>query len=128
MPLLDAYRLWLARQPDPFGPAGDPESLAPEGLPSLDGLSAHLAGRRGPRVVLSLFSGHDAAVAIVVDGDVRLNLELERFTRVKHDAGFPRQAVRFCLERDGIPLSRVDHVVCYDKPFLKFERLLETYL
>ncbi len=114
MPLLDAYRLWLARQPDPFGPAGDPESLAPEGLPSLDGLSAHLAGRRGPRVVLSLFSGHDAAVAIVVDGDVRLNLELERFTRVKHDYGYREDFLRHCLERAGLGLDDVG-VVCLNQ-------------
>src|SRR6202043_4236390 len=52
----------------------------------------------------------------------------ERFTRKKHDAGFPQSAIRYCLAEAAIGLDDVDHVVFYDKPFLKFERLLETYL
>src|SRR5699024_5904407 len=52
----------------------------------------------------------------------------ERFTRVKHDADFPAGAVRYCLEEAGAELTDVDHVVFYDKPLVKFERLLETYL
>ena len=71
---------------------------------------------------------HDSAAALLVDGDIVAAAQEERFTRKKHDAGFPHQAVAFCLERGGIALSEVDHVVFYDKPLLKFERLLETYL
>jgi carbamoyltransferase len=71
---------------------------------------------------------HDSAAALLVDGEIVAAAQEERFTRKKHDAGFPRNAVRFCLERAGIDLSDVDHVVFYDKPLLKFERLLETYL
>lgn len=71
---------------------------------------------------------HDSAAALLVDGEIVAAAQEERFTRKKHDAGFPRNAVRFCLERAGTDLSKVDHVVFYDKPLLKFERLLETYL
>lgn len=71
---------------------------------------------------------HDSAAAMVVDGDIVAAAQEERFTRKKHDAGFPRHAVRYCLEAAGCDLSGVDFVVFYDKPFLKFERLLETYL
>ena len=71
---------------------------------------------------------HDSAAALLVDGEIVAAAQEERFTRKKHDAGFPHHAVAFCLERDGLDLSEVDHVVFYDKPLLKFERLLETYL
>jgi carbamoyltransferase len=71
---------------------------------------------------------HDSAAAIVVDGAIVAAAQEERFTRVKHDSGFPAHAVRYCLEAAGCSLQDVDHVVFYDKPFLKFERLLETYL
>jgi carbamoyltransferase len=71
---------------------------------------------------------HDSAAAIVSDGQVVAAAQEERFTRKKHDSGFPRHAVDFCLRQAGTPLSGVDRVVFYDKPFLKFERLLETYL
>lgn len=70
---------------------------------------------------------HDSAAALVVDGRIVAAAQEERFTRKKHDAGFPTNAVKFCLEFGGLSLSGIDHVVFYDKPFLKFERLLETY-
>jgi carbamoyltransferase len=71
---------------------------------------------------------HDSAAALVVDGDIVAAAQEERFTRRKHDARFPAEAVRFCLGEAGERLSDLDHVVFYDKPFLKFERLLETYV
>ncbi|MBF8273333.1 MAG: Carbamoyltransferase [Magnetococcales bacterium] len=71
---------------------------------------------------------HDSAAALVQDGVVLAAAQEERFTRNKHDPGFPVNAIRYCLEAGGVPLSGVDRVVFYDKPFLKFERLLETYL
>ena len=71
---------------------------------------------------------HDAAAALVVDGRVVAAAQEERFTRRRHDADFPTRASRFCLEFAGLELADLDAVVFYDKPFLKFERLLETYL
>jgi carbamoyltransferase len=71
---------------------------------------------------------HDSAAALVVDGNIAAAAQEERFTRKKHDAGFPENAIRYCLDHAGITLADVDFVVFYDKPFLKFERLLETYL
>jgi len=71
---------------------------------------------------------HDAAAALVVDGRVVAAAQEERFTRRRHDADFPARAARFCLEFAGLDLADLDAVVFYDKPFLKFERLLETYL
>ena len=71
---------------------------------------------------------HDSAAALVADGDIVAAAQEERFTRKKQDAGFPHAAVSFCLEQAGCTLAEVDKIVFYDKPFLKFERLLETYL
>lgn len=71
---------------------------------------------------------HDSAAALVKDGVVVAAAQEERFTRKKHDAGFPVHAVKWCLNGAGVSASDVDHVAFYDKPFLKFERLLETYL
>jgi carbamoyltransferase len=71
---------------------------------------------------------HDSAAALVVDGRVVAAAQEERFTRKKHDSGFPHQAVKSCLAIGGIEAADLDHVAFYDKPFLKFERLLETYL
>lgn len=71
---------------------------------------------------------HDSAAALVVDGEIVAAAQEERFTRKKHDAGYPRRAVDFVLEHGGLSLNDVDHIVFYDKPLLKFERLLETYL
>jgi len=71
---------------------------------------------------------HDAAAALVVDGRIEHAAQEERFTRKKHDSAFPHGAVRSCLEASGIRPADIDVVAFYDKPFLKFERLLETYL
>lgn len=71
---------------------------------------------------------HDAAAALVVDGRIIAAAQEERFTRVKHDADFPKQAIAYCLREAGLTPADIDHVAFYDKPFLKFERLLETYL
>jgi carbamoyltransferase len=71
---------------------------------------------------------HDSAACLVVDGEVVAAAQEERFTRKKHDAEFPTQAVAYCLAEAGIDALDLDYVVFYDKPFLKFERLLETYL
>jgi carbamoyltransferase len=71
---------------------------------------------------------HDAAAALIVDGEIVSAAQEERFTRVKHDPGFPGNAVRFCLDFAGLKPADLDFVAFYDKPFLKFERLLETYL
>jgi carbamoyltransferase len=71
---------------------------------------------------------HDSAAALIRDGDIVAAAQEERFTRKKHDSAFPHFAVKYCLAEAGIPLSSVDHIAFYDKPFLKFERLLETYL
>ncbi|MBI1398046.1 MAG: hypothetical protein GC151_18890 [Betaproteobacteria bacterium] len=71
---------------------------------------------------------HDSAAALVEDGRIVAAAQEERFTRKKHDAGFPENAVRFCLAQGGCTPEGVDFIAFYDKPFLKFERLLETYL
>lgn len=71
---------------------------------------------------------HDSAAALVVDGVIVAAAQEERFTRIKHDHHFPQQAVDYCLAVAGLTPEQVDHVVFYEKPFLKFERLLETYL
>jgi carbamoyltransferase len=71
---------------------------------------------------------HDSAAALVDDGRIVAAAQEERFTRRKHDARFPEHAIAYCLGAGGVGLEQVDHVVFYDKPFLKFERLLETYL
>ena len=70
---------------------------------------------------------HDSAAAIIHGGKVIAAAQEERFTRVKHDPSFPSNAIRFCLEQTGFSLDELDGVAFYDKPFLKFERLLETY-
>ena len=71
---------------------------------------------------------HDSAAALVIDGRVVAAAQEERFTRRKHDADFPKNAVEYCLGEGKTTLAEVDAVVFYEKPFLKFERLLETYL
>lgn len=70
---------------------------------------------------------HDSAAALLVDGKVVAAAQEERFTRKKHTADFPLNAVKYCLEHSGFSIDELDAVVFYDKPFLKFERLLETY-
>ena len=71
---------------------------------------------------------HDSAAVIVVNGEVVAAAQEERFTRRKHDHQFPQKAIDYCLDESGIKAERLDYVGFYDKPFLKFERLLETYL
>jgi carbamoyltransferase len=71
---------------------------------------------------------HDSAAALIEDGQLVGAAQEERFTRKKHDSAFPQKAVQYCLDEAGIKLADVDYVAFYDKPFLKFERLLETYL
>jgi len=71
---------------------------------------------------------HDSAAALVEDGHIVAAAQEERFTRKKHDPSFPMHAIGYCLEAAGARLSDIDHVAFYDKPFLKFERLLETYI
>src|ERR671919_1123366 len=71
---------------------------------------------------------HDSAAALIEDGHLVGAAQEERFTRKKHDSGFPQHAVQYCLDEAGIKLADVDYVAFYDKPFLKFERLLETYV
>ncbi len=71
---------------------------------------------------------HDSAACIVKDGEIIAAAQEERFTRKKHDHNFPQKAIEYCLKEAGISASQLDLVAFYDKPFLKFERLLETYL
>ncbi len=71
---------------------------------------------------------HDSAACLVRDGEIAAAAQEERFTRKKHDARFPEQAIEACLATAGIAPNAIDHVVFYEKPFIKFERLLETYL
>jgi carbamoyltransferase len=71
---------------------------------------------------------HDSAAAIVRDGTIVAAAQEERFTRKKHDAGFPANALRYCVRQAGVSFADIDFVTFYEKPFLKFERLLETYL
>ena len=71
---------------------------------------------------------HDSAACILKDGEIVAAAQEERFSRVKHDPGFPTKAISFCIERAGIMPEQINSVVFYEKPFLKFERLLETYL
>jgi len=71
---------------------------------------------------------HDSAACLVVDGEVVAAAQEERFTRKKHDQAFPSNAIQYCLTEQGCTPADIDYVVFYDKPFLKFERLLETYL
>ena len=71
---------------------------------------------------------HDSAAAIVVNGEIVAAAQEERFTRIKHDPAYPKNAIQYVLLEAGLNLDQVEYVVFYDKPFLKFERLLETYV
>ena len=70
---------------------------------------------------------HDSAAAIVIGEDIVAAAQEERFTRDKQTPDFPVQAIKYCLEESGLEINDLDAVVFYDKPLLKFERLLETY-
>jgi carbamoyltransferase len=71
---------------------------------------------------------HDSAACLVIDGEIVAAAQEERFTRIKHDSSFPTHSIRYCLRDAGVDAALIDYVVFYDKPFLKFERLFETYL
>ncbi len=71
---------------------------------------------------------HDSAASLVKNGQIVACAQEERFTRKKHDSAFPTNSIKFCLKFAKLELSEVDYVVFYEKPFLKFERLLETYI
>ena len=71
---------------------------------------------------------HDSAACLLRDGKIVAAAQEERFTRKKHDPAFPAQAIRYCLREGGISLTDLRYVAFYDKPLVKFERLLETYL
>ena len=71
---------------------------------------------------------HDSAAAIIVNGEIIAAAQEERFTRKKHDASYPKNAINYVLKEASLKLNEVDHIVFYEKPFLKFERLLETYI
>jgi len=82
-----------------------------------------------PRSILGISAYyHDSAAALVRDGEVIAAAQEERFSRIKHDAGFPARAVEYCLREAGLRPAEVDYVVFYDKPLLKFDRLLETFV
>jgi carbamoyltransferase len=102
---------------EPAGRMRRPASLASE---ETVGRSVNILG-------ISAFY-HDSAACLVRDGRILCAAQEERFTRRKHDPSFPSNAARFCLEYGGIVAGDLDHVVFYDKPFIKFERILETYL
>ena len=71
---------------------------------------------------------HDSAAALIIDGKIVSAAQEERFSRKKHDARYPHNAVQFVLNHSSLKLSEVDQIVFFEKPFLKFERLLETYM
>jgi carbamoyltransferase len=71
---------------------------------------------------------HDSAAALVINGDIVAAAQEERFTRKKNDHAFPTQSIAYCLREAGLPVEKLDYLAFYDKPYLKFGRLLETYL
>ena len=71
---------------------------------------------------------HDSAASLLINGKLIAAAQEERFTRKKHDSSYPINAINFCLSEANISLNQIDYVAFYDKPFLKFERLLETYV
>ena len=71
---------------------------------------------------------HDSSACILIDGEIIAAVQEERFTRIKHDSSFPSKSIQYCIKEAGIDCENIDYVVFYEKPFLKFERLLETYL
>jgi len=71
---------------------------------------------------------HDSAAALIIDGKIIGAAQEERFTRKKHDSSYPKNSINYVLKEANLKINEVDHVVFYEKPFLKFERLLETYI
>ena len=70
---------------------------------------------------------HDSGACLLKDGEIIAAVQEERFTRIKHDSNFPTQSIRYCLKLLNLDIAQIDYIVFYDKPFLKFERILETY-
>lgn len=87
-----------------------------------------MAGKKPTRILGISGLYHDAAAALLIDGVIVAAVQEERFTRIKHDAHFPVQAAEFCLRQAGITIQDIDYVVFYEKPLMKFERLLLTYM
>src|SRR5438046_3752586 len=89
-------------------------------------------GSRQPTYMTSILGisafYHDSAAALVVDGEIVAAAQEERFTRKKHDPGFPAHAITYCLKEGGIEPEKLSYIAFYDKPLTKFDRLLETYL
>jgi carbamoyltransferase len=86
-------------------------------------------GRKGNLVILGISAYyHDSAACLVRDGQIVAAAQEERFTRKKHDASFPKNAVSFCLQKAGLTIREVDYVAFYEKPFTKFDRILHSYL
>jgi carbamoyltransferase len=97
--------------------------------PLLDGAKQNGNLQRMARKTLGISAFyHDSAAALVEDGKIIAAAQEERFSRVKHDARFPRHAVEYCLREGNVSVEEIDQVVFYEKPFLKFDRLLETYI
>ncbi len=71
---------------------------------------------------------HDSAACLLMDGEIVAAVQEERFTRIKNDSAFPEKSIKYCLDHAGITLTEISYIAYYEKPFLKFERLLETYL
>ena len=71
---------------------------------------------------------HDSAAALLVDGEIVAAAQQERFSRIKNDEAFPYDAIQFCLNQTGLKPCEIDKVAFYEKPLLKFERILETYM
>ena len=71
---------------------------------------------------------HDSGVALIKDEKIIAAVQEERFTRIKQDDSFPKESIKYCLQEANISLEEIDYIAFYDKPFIKFERLLETYL
>ena len=71
---------------------------------------------------------HDSAAALIIDGKIIGAAQEERFTRKKHDSSYPKNSINYVLKEANLKINEVDHVIFYEKPFLKFERLLETYI
>ena len=71
---------------------------------------------------------HDSAAALLIDGKIIAAVQEERFTRKKHDPSFPHNSIKYVLSEANLELNQLDQIIFYEKPFLKFERLLETYL
>ena len=71
---------------------------------------------------------HDSAACLIKDGEIISAVQEERFTRIKHDSSFPKNAINYCISDENVCLTEIDYIAFFDKPFLKFDRLIETYL